>query len=149
MYYQCADGSLATPPWVYFIQCEKFVKIGTTFGDPALRVRGVRTHCPFPANLIAVIAGGRAGEHRWHLRFEDELERGEWFRLTPRLKNAILDLRPKMVAFPDRTRPMLTKAKQRAQRRTRFDENGEFVTRITTAAATEPRGVKLAMKNPN
>ena len=111
------DGVLVSPPWIYFIQCQRFVKIGTTAGSPLIRLMHVRTHCPLPAFLLAVIPGSASDERAWHVRFEDEHERGEWFRLTPRLSDAIAKLRPQMVPFQDRAITAQAKAKVRAKRR--------------------------------
>ncbi|WP_336488341.1 hypothetical protein [Methylobacterium nigriterrae] len=86
----CADGTCAKPPFIYFIQSEKFVKIGWTMGPPERRALMAQTYNPHQCFLMGAIAGGADDELWWHTTFEDLHVRGEWFRLTDKLRSTIL-----------------------------------------------------------
>lgn len=81
--------------YVYFIEAlgTKRIKIGWSL-NPLSRVEELATASPFPLELIRVIYGDRRTEQWWHQKFENSRVHREWFRATPKLRNAITDPRP-------------------------------------------------------
>jgi hypothetical protein len=78
---------------VYFIECERFIKIGQT-RDVVRRVARLETGNPFPIRPLGFIYEPdvlqlAVVEGRWHRRFAMLWERGEWFRAAPILRDAI------------------------------------------------------------
>ena len=76
---------------IYFVECESFVKIGTTT-DIERRLTALATTNPFECRLIGLIEGGRATERELHERFADFRHKGEWFRLTDVLSAEIVSI---------------------------------------------------------
>ena len=80
--------------YVYFIECEGYVKIGMS-GNPerrlkSLQVSGNGTYAPklidlTTAKIIAVEDGGPERERELHQRFDSSRYTGEWFTKTPEL----------------------------------------------------------------
>jgi len=79
--------------YVYFVEAvgAKRIKIGWTT-DPRNRLDTLATASPFPLEQIKVTYGDRDTERWWHQKFEDLRVHREWFRATPRLRDAIADL---------------------------------------------------------
>jgi hypothetical protein len=117
----CADGRSAKPPFVYFIQAGGFVKIGWTMGPPERRALAGQIFCPHQFFLMGAIPGGKEEELWWHTAFEALHVRGEWFRLTERLRSAILFALKKGVEV-NRPKPLNSRKAERvrASRRERF-----------------------------
>lgn len=67
--------------FVYFAECESFVKIGIA-RDVYSRVHTLNTASPWPVRLLASMAGGEREERMLHKAFTREgiHHRGEWFR---------------------------------------------------------------------
>lgn len=78
--------------YVYFIQCEQFVKIGRA-SDVEARLRGLQKTMPFTLRLLATEEGGEPRETDLHVRFAALRHRGEWFRLEGALESHIRALR--------------------------------------------------------
>lgn len=109
---------------VYFATCREAsaVKIGSSV-DPHSRLYEIQVGCPLEILIEAVVPGGVEQERAMHRRFEDDLIRGEWFRLTEMIE-AIIAANP---APPPRARPVrkpLTRA-DRLERQRRAVENAE------------------------
>lgn len=146
----CADGRCAKPPFVYFIQAGGFVKIGWTMGSPERRALAGQIFCPHQFFLMGAIPGGKEEELWWHTTFEALHVRGEWFRLTERLRSAILFALKKGVEV-NRPKPLNSRKAERvrASRRERFEalETGAvtiFPDEITNIAASATRsGMKI------
>jgi hypothetical protein len=66
---------------VYFIRAEGsgLVKIGFAV-DPWIRLNKLKTDCPWPVVMAAIIEGGVDREREMHDRFAALRSRGEWFR---------------------------------------------------------------------
>lgn len=82
---------------VYFIRCERFVKIGISI-DAEKRLKTIRTSggSMFPRGmdvgqsvLLGTAPGGRARESELHERFDYLRHTGEWFTETPELTDYI------------------------------------------------------------
>lgn len=82
---------------VYFIKCGDFVKIGHSHFIPQ-RIAAISANLPFDVELIATIpcspAVASATERGLHRCFEQQLHRGEWFRLESPLVEFIDSLTP-------------------------------------------------------
>jgi len=77
--------------YVYFLQCEAFVKIGYS-SNPKRRLRALEVMCPFPCTLMGMIPGGKLDEARIHADMKASHHRGEWFHLTAEVEAAIATL---------------------------------------------------------
>lgn len=78
------------PTFVYFLQEADGGPIKIGYGwRPADRLRGAQVGNPRPLRLLGSISGGRALERAWHLRFQTDRIRGEWFAASPDLVDAI------------------------------------------------------------
>lgn len=80
------------PGFVYFIFSDitECIKIGVAV-DPWRRLDAFQTSCPEELGLVGYIQAGDAYalERQWHNRFYRERVRGEWFRFTDELWEAI------------------------------------------------------------
>lgn len=65
--------------WVYFLSAGSFIKIGYAT-DVVTRIRGLETGSPVAITLLHKERGNMEDEARYHKRFADLRERGEWFR---------------------------------------------------------------------
>ncbi|WP_292246074.1 GIY-YIG nuclease family protein [Mesorhizobium sp.] len=63
---------------IYLIRCNDRIKIGFTT-HWARRFRVLKTACPYPVTVIAVMAGNRTLEQFLHIVFENLRRHGEWF----------------------------------------------------------------------
>lgn len=80
-----------TNSFVYFVIDEhKRVKIGKA-ADPKRRLKMLQSGCADKLEIVGVLAGGRPLEAELHKLFADSRQRGEWFELTPKLRDLILD----------------------------------------------------------
>lgn len=78
---------------VYFIYCAGMVKIGTT-SRLVRRLGELQVGSPFPSQTVLLIRGGRLTEDYMHFLFSEYREKGEWFSLGERLREAIKNLAP-------------------------------------------------------
>lgn len=80
---------------IYFVRDEATlqIKIGFTDRDLEERLREFQTGCPGLLTPLLAVSGTRRDEQAWHRRFAAARVRGEWFRPTPELLQAISDLR--------------------------------------------------------
>lgn len=80
---------------VYFIEGEGTgrVKIGVSH-DPTFRLASLQAGSPVALHLRGVLPGGVAVEQALHLRFAEQREHGEWFRLTGELVDVVASARP-------------------------------------------------------
>jgi hypothetical protein len=76
--------------FVYFIRADDlgFVKIGYTC-KPSDRLSKLQIASPHELRMIGHIRASMVEEGRWHSRFAHLRVRGEWFRLTTELEEAI------------------------------------------------------------
>jgi hypothetical protein len=87
-------------PFVYYIQCGQFVKIGYSI-NPEDRVKQIRrggraarpTVWADDPKLLGYEPGARDLEASRHAQFADLHDRGEWFTLTPALAEHIEGVR--------------------------------------------------------
>ena len=88
-------GDMAEKPsgWrIYFLRHREghLVKIGTSSGPVAARVRVIRSMSPVQLELIGSIrAKDRLEESEWHRRFSAQRHHGEWFAWNDELANAV------------------------------------------------------------
>lgn len=76
-------------PYVYFIQCTYFVKIGVSW-TPDIRMEDIQSCNPHELSLIGVIKnGGYEKEKEIHEQFIKNRLHGEWFRGDEELMNYI------------------------------------------------------------
>jgi len=82
-------------PVVYFIAThdDRYVKIGTTTRIVS-RLSQIQTSHPEDVRLLGITQGSRNREKVWHDRWSHLHTRGEWYRLTPELRDAIADSEP-------------------------------------------------------
>lgn len=79
-------------PGVYAAGFSGFVKIGRT-KNIKKRLEFLDTSCPEPIRLLAILSPDPLSERRFHERFAEERVRGEWFRMSGRLRAALLEAR--------------------------------------------------------
>lgn len=82
-------------PVVYFIATHdhQHVKIGTTTRIIS-RLSQIQTSHPQDVTLLGITLGSRNTEQEWHDRWRPLHVRGEWYRLTTELRDAIANLEP-------------------------------------------------------
>lgn len=73
---------------VYFAACGERVKIGWST-KVSTRIAQLQTGSPDPIRLLATTPGGRKLERQLHERFAAARVAGEWFDLTPELRELI------------------------------------------------------------
>jgi len=73
---------------VYFVKSGEFVKIGYATDLPT-RFSGLKTSTPNEIELMGSCRGTKETERRFHERFASHRHRGEWFRLTGDVEQAI------------------------------------------------------------
>lgn len=78
---------------VYFIYCAGFVKIGTT-RILHKRLSTLQMGAPWQTRIVSLLAGGRITEDYLHSVFRELSIGGEWFRLGPDLRQAIIETAP-------------------------------------------------------
>lgn len=71
---------------VYFIDCDRYTKIGYTSGPIEERIKGIEGSNPLPVTLWGLVKGRVALERRFHARFYKMRFRNEWFDLTLRAR---------------------------------------------------------------
>jgi hypothetical protein len=79
-------------PAVYFLKSAEFIKIGYA-ADFDARLRELQVGNPVELELLGLLPGPPALEHRIHAAFSDQRERGEWFRAEGRLTEFLADLK--------------------------------------------------------
>lgn len=67
---------------VYFLDCERYTKIGHTLESAQARLRSMATGNPFPLSLWGLVKGPVELERRFHARFFKARHRGEWFQFS-------------------------------------------------------------------
>lgn len=81
----------ARPGFVYFIECDGFIKIGFSLW-PRARLEALQPACPHPMRLVGTLRGKSSkDERRLHKRFAAlrVRPRQEWFRDEPELRDFI------------------------------------------------------------
>lgn len=74
--------------FVYFIATKRMVKIG--FSSTVIRrVTELAAQSPTRVRLLAVMPGGRDVEAMLHARFASDHLKGEWFRYSPAIRDAV------------------------------------------------------------
>jgi len=68
--------------FIYFFQCEQFIKVGFAL-DPAARLAILQIGCPFPISTLALHAGRLTQEKKLHRLLANHRHHGEWFRDHP------------------------------------------------------------------
>jgi hypothetical protein len=78
------DGA---PGDVYFVACRnEFVKVGFALNVDQ-RLKELQTGCPYELTVIGVLRDTSALAERWfHAAMRSERGRGEWFKLTDRVR---------------------------------------------------------------
>ncbi len=82
---------------VYFVVCAGFVKIGTTVAL-AHRMSALATGSPLDMVLLGWLEGGKDLEERLHLQVDAHAETGEWFRLSPGVRDLLREVRIETLA---------------------------------------------------
>src|SRR4051812_23863140 len=72
--------------FVYFMYSAGTIKIGYS-RSPESRERGLGHHSPFPPVIVLVINGTVEDEQALHIRFYEDRICGEWFALSPALRD--------------------------------------------------------------
>lgn len=89
-----ARGTLSdSPGFIYFVRAGQTntVKIGYAT-DVEKRLSNLQCASHHELRLIGHLPGSRDDEAGWHQRFAKERIRGEWFKLSARLREGINDL---------------------------------------------------------
>lgn len=64
---------------IYFLQADKYVKIGITV-NVASRMESLQCGCPYELKLLRTIKGCTAADESWlHMHYKGNHFRGEWF----------------------------------------------------------------------
>lgn len=83
--FKASTISLRRHGYIYFIQCEAFIKIGFATSTK-LRLRTLQTSSPHPMTLLHSMQGTLAREQEIIDAFADIAHRGEWFHDTTVLR---------------------------------------------------------------
>jgi hypothetical protein len=77
-------------PRVYFLEAVGLglVKIGFSRNVPK-RKYSVQSSCPVPVRVIGLMKGTEATEKDLHKRFREDQRQGEWFLLSPKIREYI------------------------------------------------------------
>jgi hypothetical protein len=78
---------------VYFMYCAGFIKIGTA-RSIIRRAAELQIGSPWKSQIVLLIPGGRLRESFLHFAFRDHHFSGEWFHLSPVIREAIRELAP-------------------------------------------------------
>lgn len=78
-------GQLETDRFVYFIEAEGFIKIGSA-AFPERRLMDLQVGNHVKLRLLGVVRGGLPLEFAIHRHFESDRSAGEWFRATVALR---------------------------------------------------------------
>ncbi len=73
---------------VYFVQAGNYIKIGTTTNLRA-RLAALQNGSPFPISLLHTIPGDTEKEKAFQRQFHKSRIRGEWYEVTPELRQFI------------------------------------------------------------
>lgn len=90
---ELAAESVKADTFVYFAKVGFRVKIGFS-KDPRKRLNSMMTSFSERPEILYSVRGGRALERHFHDRFAVERLNGEWFRLSPNLRNFLEGLPP-------------------------------------------------------
>lgn len=82
---------------VYFLYCAGHMKIGIT-NKVERRMSELQIGSPWATQIVLLIPGGRATEGFLHFAFREERVGGEWFRMSPFIREAIHELAPEECA---------------------------------------------------
>lgn len=77
---------------IYFASNDGRIKIGTTRGDIAERLKQIGAHLTTPVVLLGWIDGGHAFEHAIHLHLTEYRLQGEWFRDCEEVRRCVRNL---------------------------------------------------------
>lgn len=86
------EVSIKENSFIYFIGNlkEEICKIGTSV-EPEKRLNEIQTGCPYKLSILKTVKGGGIENERiYHNRFEMYYMRGEWFRITGKLKEFLM-----------------------------------------------------------
>jgi hypothetical protein len=80
--------------FVYFVEAQGLnaVKIGFSAREPTLRIESLQTACPMPLVPLGAIRGTVRDERLLHARFREHHLRGEWYALTPHMRDQLEEL---------------------------------------------------------
>lgn len=78
---------------VYFIYTAGFIKIGIT-NRINRREKELQMGSPWQSTTVLMIPGGRTTELFLHFAFREERVGGEWFRISPFIREAVFVLAP-------------------------------------------------------
>ena len=74
--------------WVYFVCYRSSVKIGSA-RNPARRIADLQCGSPVHLTVLGVMPGDLDFERELHKRWAEHRLRGEWFSLTPEIRQFI------------------------------------------------------------
>src|SRR5579863_2208648 len=75
---------------VYFLYCAGFMKIGIT-SRILRRMSELQIGSPWKSQIVLLIPGGKKTEEFLHFAFREERVSGEWFRMSPFIREAVLE----------------------------------------------------------
>mgnify|MGYP003402269466 CR=1 FL=1 len=77
---------------IYFIVTEdyQYMKIGFS-KDPARRLRGLQTGCPYRLRILFTIPGSKELEAHLHTVYHNYRINGEWFQIEPSLLHSVYE----------------------------------------------------------
>ena len=93
------------PPYVYFLNCGHYTKIGFTASGRVGRLESLQAATPYRLYLWAYCPGGRETERELHKVFARQRYRGEWFELLlnskAEVKQEVLQRGGEVMRVPD------------------------------------------------
>lgn len=87
-------GGMAEPPrFVYFIECQGYVKVGVAY-DPAKRIVDLQVGSPFKHKLLKTFEciNAQKYEAKLHKLWRQFRVQGEWFRVPSDLLKLVIEL---------------------------------------------------------
>jgi len=76
---------------VYFVRCARHIKIGFA-KNVERRIAELQAFIPYQIELLGSVPGTISGEKELHKLLKRRRVHSEWFRLTPRLHEAIMEV---------------------------------------------------------
>ena len=77
---------------IYFVRAGKHVKIGVA-EDPRSRFATLQTASPVDLEMMAIAPGSFAEESAYHKSFSANRKRGEWYKITPEIREVVNGIR--------------------------------------------------------
>ena len=97
-------GHIKTNKMIYFIGNLEKIKIGHSSKIKS-RISTIRVSCPFEAELLLLLEGGKEVEKMLHSKFNEYKIRGEWFNMSIDIKNFIQENKVNNISLNYKSKP--------------------------------------------